>query len=97
MAIQLDSISSTFEVQERNRKRSRAGADPCILCEAPITSKPGGWIHVCLCCNNVLRADGERCPRNYNNGAGEDGRGGCGSFPVGSDCIKRVPKEYREK
>ena len=92
MAIDIAALSSPFEVRKRNRNRSHSGADQCILCEAPIRNAPAGFIHVCLCCNRVLIANGERCPDGYD----EDGRGGCGSFPVGSGCIKRVPAEYRE-
>ncbi|MDP2952557.1 MAG: hypothetical protein Q8O76_04495, partial [Chloroflexota bacterium] len=70
----------------------------CMLCQSPIKKgRAAAWVHVCLHCNRVLAhavdyAPAERCPDGYN----EDGCGGCGVFPVGSECVKRVPKEYRE-
>ena len=102
--IDLETLFSSVAVRERNRKRSlyeEKHICRCLLCEAPMKkaiiagdkylSYVAAGIHVCFHCNRVL-AHGERCPDGYN----EDDRGGCGTFPVGYECLKRVPKEYRE-
>lgn len=91
--VNINEVSSTIETTNKNRDlRHQYGKSKkyhCFLCEKPLDI-PACYIHVCLCCNTVL-AKGERCPTGYD----EDGDGGCGLFPVGSSCAKRLPKEYK--
>ena len=87
--IKLSAVESKSEVMERHRGQAAKGRDRCFLCEKPL-DHPAVLIHVCLCCGTIL-AHGERCPNGYD----EDGAGGSGCFPVGSECIKRLPKAYR--
>ena len=87
--LELERLSSPFWVRERHRSQGEKGRFRCILCEKPLKLH-SGYLHICLCSNTVL-AKGERCPRGCN----ADGEGGCGVFPVGSECLKQVPLEYR--
>ena len=71
--------------------------EPCHICGKSVRNEKH-FIHVCLCCNQLLRKDGEFCPKGmarYGEANIDMADANSGWFPVGSDCIKRVPKEYR--
>lgn len=92
MPLSMDKVGPTWEQQQRNRNLKAGHHDRCIVCEKPLTSDIAACsVHVCLCCGTYL-AKGERCPTGYD----EDGEGGCGYFPVGPDCMKKLPVEYRQ-
>lgn len=82
-----------YPIGQQLKYRTAGTRHPCYLCLREVKpGKEGTWVHVGEG-GAVILARGERSP----NGQNEDGAGGMGWFPVGSDCVKHVPAEYRFK
>lgn len=59
---------------------------PCVCCGRDVR-KPGGWVHVIHGGGVMLHKDDE----DAYQPDGDD----LGLQPVGSDCVRLIPREYR--
>lgn len=76
---------ASAQTRQRNDRRDRPeGCEECLLCAAPIAGrKKPSWVH--------LLTTGELASKDEQVTPGEDQ----GCFPVGPECIRKVPAEYR--
>lgn len=85
--IGLSTITSSTEVLSRNRRKPAKDChdETCLLCNSPIDSSKAVYVH--------LSTHGELVSKTEVLTEAEDQ----GFHPVGRECAKRVPSEFRHK
>ncbi len=87
MSLDIDTIGLPFVERERNR--ARGGFDEtCLLCGRGMSAQRaerGYWVHLDTA-NHIVPVD-EELPERHD----------MGWFPIGNDCAKRVPAQYRSR
>ena len=79
-------LRSSAAIRARNQKRKHGGwpvVGECELCWSPLR-RVAGWFRMCAHCHTLLT--GQQCA---------DGHEGS-RFPIGSECLRRIPAEYME-
>lgn len=80
-----DFQASREERDKQHSRRAPDAIDECFLCGRPLKhSESGVSIH--------LRTDGMLFPAGDEHWQDPDSQG---AFPVGSECAKKLPAEYR--
>jgi hypothetical protein len=83
----------SYEQAKINRTRASRIAedvrDECFLCARPVNRTKTAWVELCNLGGLLPVSLGEK--PEWEGGTSQ------GYFPVGSECIKQIPKEYVTK
>ncbi len=86
--ITLSTVEAPADAQKRNRKKVAKAChdDTCLLCSSPVDSSKALWVH--------LTTAGELVAKDEELTEGESSQG---FFPVGKECAKHIPANFRHE
>jgi hypothetical protein len=82
----------SYEQIEKNRKLGNTTTkynDECFVCERPMKTtgmEKGTWVHLSFMTGMIMNIEQSQTEEGQNQSQGY--------FPVGSDCVKAIPKRF---